>query len=150
MLFDILRMEHIAFLEELHRLESSGRSDRPRLMRDLDLKLRSHMEGEEESIYKAMLELSAGPRTLALRHEQEHLLVSMVLEMLREFDVDDEVWTARVHLFEVVLQHHFDAEENTLFPTARDHLEKQQLEIAENDYLKMREKKIMEKVSGRS
>jgi|GEM_PF-4067514 len=90
-------------------------------MDDLTLRILAHMNAEEQSIYRAFEELDAIPRSMALRHEQEHHVAKMLMNELQERVVDDEVWQAKLQVFRFLVQHHVDSEESTLFDTAKDY-----------------------------
>ena len=120
-LFGKIREEHKTLLGLVDELVGADPATHRRSLDDLTLRVLAHMNAEEQSIYQAFEALDAIPRSMALRHEQEHHVAKMLMNELQDRVVDVEVWQAKLQVFRFLVQHHVDSEESTLFDTAVDY-----------------------------
>ncbi len=94
---------------------------------NLTIMLIAHMNAEEQTIYKAFEDLDAIPRSLALRHEQEHHMAKILLNELQDRVFDNEVWSAKLQLFHSILHGHIESEERAIFDTINDHFDGEEI-----------------------
>jgi hemerythrin-like domain-containing protein len=126
-LFSKIREEHVILLGLVDDLVGADPITHRKTMDELTLRILAHMNAEEQSIYRAFEELDAIPRSVALRHEQEHHVAKMMMTELQDRIVDNEIWTAKLQVFQFVVKHHVESEEKTLFDIAQDYFNDEEI-----------------------
>lgn len=126
-LFNKIREEHAVLLGLVDDLVGADPITHRTTMDDLTLRILAHMNAEEQSIYQAFEELDAIPRSVALRHEQEHHVAKMMMTELQDRIVDNEIWMAKLQVFQFIVKHHVESEEKTMFDIARDYFNDEEI-----------------------
>lgn len=126
-LFSQIRQEHKELLNDVDRLVGANPAQHRRSVDDLTIRLLAHWNAEEQSIYQAFEELDAVPRSLALRHEQEHHVMRLLMTELQEKVYNVEVWNAKLQVFRSVAQNHVDSEERTMFDMAGEYFNDEEI-----------------------
>ena len=97
-------------------VKADTREDKEKYRQELFDALRPHIEGEDASIFKYLVEQGGEAKAGALEAMQEHHLDKLLLTELMELDVDDEVFTAKAKVLKEVNNHHLKEEEKEHFP----------------------------------
>jgi hemerythrin-like domain-containing protein len=127
-LFDRLHEDHEFFKSTLESLLETGQQDteeRTSLLEKLKSELLPHMHGEEKGFY-ALLRDHAESKMKALESMEEHHVASIVLQELDSMDKSDEVWGAKLQVFQELIEHHIREEETEVFEKARQALSENQ------------------------
>jgi hemerythrin superfamily protein len=115
---DLLKAQHEEvdhLFEQLAKREGNRRA----LFTELADKLAAHATVEEEIFYPFVMSKA----TNDLLHEgvEEHLAIKRVLADLITMDLDDEAFTAKLHVLKEQVEHHaHKEEEDKLFPRVRE------------------------------
>ncbi len=120
-IYQILKAEHVDLKKNLKEVEET--TERAVKTREEGLKkicaaLRSHAYAEEIALY-ARLEKDAALHDLLLEAKEEHKLTEMQLAQIEATPVTDEIWKAKVEVLRESLEHHFEEEEEKMFPKAK-------------------------------
>jgi hemerythrin-like domain-containing protein len=128
--------------------DSTGRSLRDGLFREMKAKLLSHSHAEQELLYRR-LEGSQHQASRDFAHEgaSEHQLVEQQLQkMSSDDDKMSEHWTADLTVLRELVDHHVDEEESTGFSCARDEFDKDELENMGIRFRRRKEELMVETV----
>ncbi len=90
--------EHKMILNTLSDISRGEPRDRRERMDDLVVLVITHMNAEEQSLYKAMEGLDTTCRSLALRHEEEHHIARYLMNEIQDEAINDEHWMAKVQV----------------------------------------------------
>jgi hemerythrin superfamily protein len=129
-------------------MESTDRSQRDGLFREMKAMLLSHSQAEQEVLYRR-LEGSQheGSRNFAHEGASEHQLVEQQLQkMSSDDDKMSEHWTADLIVLRELVDHHVDEEESTGFSCARDEFDKNELEGMGTRFRRRKEELVTETV----
>lgn len=80
--------------------------------------LRAHERIEEEIFYPALKE-HPNAKDLVLEGYQEHHVVDLIVDELKDTVENDEIWGAKFKVLKENIEHHIEEEEGEMFPTAR-------------------------------
>ncbi len=120
--FDRLREEHRQVLSMVEEMLSTTDVDWAReTYAGMTVDLLAHMEGEERALYTELLGFEAS-KTMALRSFEEHRIVRVVLEGLRDHVGTDE-GRARGMVLRSLIEQHAEREEGEVFPRAQELLD---------------------------
>jgi len=116
-IFDRLLEDHDTLRELLDRLADLWPAEstrRGQLVDALKKELDSHIEGEEQVLYPALLD---GKRTRegTLGGLEEHRAMSWLVGELLALPPDHERWAPRLAVLAQLVEHHLDQEEDELF-----------------------------------
>jgi hemerythrin superfamily protein len=128
----LLKQDHNkvkAMFEEIEALSPRSSTKRRELFEEIKTELEVHTRIEEEIFYPACRELrSKEAKELVLEANEEHGLAKMLLKQLEEVGSDDETFKAKMKVLKDVVLHHAREEEREMFTTAREYMEKEELE----------------------
>ena len=96
--------------------KAETREDKEKFRQELFDALRPHIEGEDASIFKFLVEKGGKAKDGALEAMQEHHLDKILLNELMALDVDDENFTPKAKVLREVNNHHLEEEEEEHFP----------------------------------
>lgn len=85
------------------------------ILRELDV----HTRIEEDHVYPWASALSEEMKELVEEGLEEHHVVDVLAEEIRQLDPSDEAWTAKLTVLVENVQHHAEEEEKELFPAIR-------------------------------
>lgn len=90
--------------------------------------LEAHTTIEEEIFYPETRTLSQGINETTAEGLEEHHVVQVLLDEIKELEPGSETWTAKLQVVVENVEHHADEEESELFPKIRSHSSTQQRE----------------------
>ena len=125
----LLKDDHKKVKELLEKLEKTGDGDVAE-RKDLFTRIRSEMEiheAIEEEIFYPALKQHAEAREIVLEGYEEHHVVDILLGEMTDMDPGDERWMAKAKVMKENVEHHIEEEEDDMFDTARDVLDKSTL-----------------------
>jgi hemerythrin superfamily protein len=129
-----MHMKATEFLKRQHRevmqlFKEALKADQPRqrkeLLGEIETRLALHMGIEEEIFYPAVREEAQAKKAQEQISEayEEHHVVKLVLQDLREADLSAETYTAKLTVLKELVEHHVEEEEGEMFPTAEKKLD---------------------------
>jgi hemerythrin-like domain-containing protein len=131
-------MKATEFLKRQHRdvmqlfkeaLKADGTRQRKELLGEIETRLALHMGIEEEIFYPAVREEVQAKKTQEQVAEayEEHHVVKLVLQDLREADLSAESYAAKLTVLKELVEHHVEEEEGEMFPAAEKKLGAEEL-----------------------
>ena len=111
------------------------------LFEQLKLELDAHSKAEEKVLYARIINEDA-TREITLEAEQEHRLVTQLLEELNASKNTDERWFAKFAVLKEQVEHHVKEEEKDMFRKARKVLDKEEEEKLGHLMLAQKERMI--------
>lgn len=136
---DTLKKEHGTIKDLFQKVQSeAGHKTRPfeQHWTKLCSELMGHMEGEEKTIYPALMDTDA--KELALSAIEEHSAVKMVINQLCDVSYDDEHWKPKLKLAKDLVEHHISEEEGEILPKAVKLFDAKQLEQFHKEFTGIR------------
>jgi hemerythrin superfamily protein len=117
-LFLILRKQHqemrARFKRLAHTTERQG-SSRQKLLQAMVIELVSHAWAEEQVLYQNVMDRKE-ERPDALEMIEEHRLAEREIHAMASVDPSTERWTAMMKVLTETTEHHFEEEEDKVFP----------------------------------
>lgn len=129
-LFELLQKDHDrvkGILEDLSETSEKAEKTRRTGFDRLKEELIPHMRAEEQAFYPVLKSLEE-TRELALEALEEHHVAETVLSELGSMSMTDEAWTAKLQVFQELLEHHIEEEEGEIFDQAEEVLDEDQLQ----------------------
>jgi hemerythrin-like domain-containing protein len=129
-LFELLQTDHDkvkSILDDLSETSSGARKTRESSFRKLRDELIPHLRAEEQAFYSALLEEKEA-REVALEALEEHHVAEGVLNELSSLDFSDEHWSAKLKVFQELLEHHIEEEESEVFDAAEEAFDDDQMD----------------------
>lgn len=129
-LFELLQNDHDkvkSILDDLSETSSNAHKTRESAFRKLKDELIPHMRAEERAFYSA-LEQYEEAREVALEALEEHHVAEGLLNELSSMDMSDERWSAKLKVFQELLEHHIEEEESEVFDAAEESFDDDQME----------------------
>jgi len=136
-LFSRIREEHRELLAITDALIGADPATHRKAMNELTMRITTHMNAEEQTIYQAFEELDPIPRSLAFRHEQEHHIAKFLMNELQEKVRDQDVWAAKLQVFQGIIQRHVESEERTMFDLAGDYFTDAEIQKITNEFARV-------------
>lgn len=128
-LFELLQEDHDkvrSILDDLTETSDSAQRTRESGFKKLKDTLIPHMRAEEQAFYSALQE-HAEAREVALEALEEHHVAETVLGELSDMDMHNDRWSAKLQVFQEILEHHIEEEESEVFDAAEEVFDDQQL-----------------------
>jgi hemerythrin superfamily protein len=127
-IFSMIKQDHVEFLKTLNRMgttsDSRTRGQEFALLRQ---SLLPHAKAEEVILYSVIQN-----QNTRLKAEEEHHVMERIIIDMKNIQLSDERWVAKLSVLKDVLDHHLREEESTIFRMARDRVSKTQaVEMAE-------------------
>ncbi|MGH9945174.1 MAG: hemerythrin domain-containing protein [Pyrinomonadaceae bacterium] len=126
----LLKQDHDTVEEIFEKLEPTTEravKTRQELFANLKQELDVHAH-IEESIFYPVLKQEAETREITLEGYEEHHVIKMLLSELEAAPVDTEQWAAKLKVLQENVEHHVEEEETDMFKSAREVLDKDQLD----------------------
>ena len=127
----LLKKDHKEVKKLLDELEDAETgSERRTLVERIEKEVKIHSTIEEEIFYPAFKAAVEDNEDEALFYEarEEHGLVDEIMQKLSRGDPASAEYMARCKVLSDLVRHHADEEEGEMFPCAKKHMEKEQLE----------------------
>ncbi|MGZ3781675.1 MAG: hemerythrin domain-containing protein [Pseudobdellovibrionaceae bacterium] len=118
---DLLEDEHFDEAQELFEM--------------LKTEVVAHSKAEEEVFYEPLKAIikDKHEEELPWEGEQEHHVVSLVLNELSRLELEEEEWQAKIKVLSDLINHHIEVEEDDIFDVAKNNFSDQEAEeIAQN------------------
>ncbi len=109
--------------EKVLKTSEKNFDDREPLFNEIYQELSAHADAEEKIFYP-VTEGEEKTKQLTLEAYEEHNLVKLLLEELKEMDSQSDVWMAKMKVLSEVVKHHVKEEEEELFPKAKKVIDK--------------------------
>ncbi|MEO8457232.1 MAG: hemerythrin domain-containing protein [Chloroflexota bacterium] len=133
--FTLIEQDHERFRKLFKDYEAKGdRAYKGKLeiAQTIYKELAIHETMEEEIFYPAIREHADKEGVdLVLEGFQEHHVADLIVDELRELDIEDETYDAKFKVLQENTEHHLDEEEEELFPKAKKALGDRAVEIGE-------------------
>ncbi|MDQ2865069.1 MAG: hemerythrin domain-containing protein [Candidatus Eremiobacteraeota bacterium] len=120
-----------ALLKEVDGLSDNAKATRKRLFAEIDQKLTIHAQIEETIFYPELKAAAARDKEAkqeVLEAYEEHANVKSMIQKLESTEPSDETYAAKLQVLSELVKHHVKEEEKTMFPQAKELLQKDQLE----------------------
>ncbi|MDQ3931828.1 MAG: hemerythrin domain-containing protein [Actinomycetota bacterium] len=133
---EFIRSEHEDFRGLLNRYEEVDPDDHSAkrdLVAELITVVVQHSAMEERAFYPAVREHIPELDEHIREGIEEHHVVEVIMQELKQLDATDEQFDAKVEVFAENLLHHIQEEEDELFPKIRSEMPSQQLEGLADD-----------------
>lgn len=140
-LFEMLQEDHEkikSILDDLTETTEDALKTRETQFRKLQEELLPHMRGEEQALYPKLKALKE-TKELALEALEQHHAAEMVLTELNALALDDEVWSAKLKVFQEMLEHHIEEEEGEVFDRAEEVMDEKQLQDIMQQIMRVKE-----------
>jgi iron-sulfur cluster repair protein YtfE (RIC family) len=108
----------LAWFARFAQMKSAG-AQKASLVARICTELERHTQVEEEIVYPS-LRAAIGDAALMDKALVEHDSAKALIEQLRDMRVGDAQYDAKVMVLGDYLRHHFDEEQNVIFPKARE------------------------------
>jgi hypothetical protein len=127
-IFSIIKQDHVEFLNTLNRMgttsDSRTRGQEFALLRQ---SLLPHAKAEEVILYSVIQN-----QNTRLKAQEEHHVMERIIIDMKNIQLSDERWAAKLSVLKDMFDHHLREEESAIFKMARDRVSKSQaLEMAE-------------------
>ena len=116
-----------SIIDDLSETSSGAQKTRENSFKKLKDELIPHLRAEEQAFYSA-LEQYEEAREVALEALEEHHVAEGVLNELSSMDITDERWSAKLKVFQELLEHHIEEEESEVFDAAEESFDDEQME----------------------
>jgi hemerythrin-like domain-containing protein len=129
-LFELLQADHDkikSILDDLSETSSHAQKTRESSFKKLRDELIPHLRAEEQAFYSALEQYEEG-REVALEALEEHHVAEGVLNELSSMEISDERWSAKLKVFQELLEHHIEEEESEVFDAAEESFDDDQME----------------------
>lgn len=131
-IFDQLKKEHEEVKALIKKAEDAEVSDRESRLRAIEKELVPHARAEERVLYNVLNERAdeSEEETIDLINEafDEHAKVDEIMGELKNMEVDDEAWLAKLDELKEHLEHHIEEEESEVFSKAKNLLSSDEVE----------------------
>lgn len=135
-------MDAIRFLKSQHKevnalfkdvaaLSDSAKASRKKLFTQIDQALTVHAEIEEKIFYPELKAAAARDKEAkqeVLEAYEEHANVKAMIAKLENTEPSDETYAAKLQVLMELVKHHVKEEETTMFPQAKELLDKDELD----------------------
>jgi len=130
----------IAHHEEMRKLVKEVKKDSTKfifLKKHLDV----HQELEEDLLL-SKLHTKEKIKDESLESQEEHVILNFALLDLADFPKDNERWMVKFKVFEEILAHHLNEEEEELFPEAEKIMDKKELNDLGAKFEQLKEQRL--------
>ncbi len=138
--FDLLVKDHKkvkGIISELMETASNAKKSRLNLLEELESEIVLHEKIEESILYPA-LKGSSSTKELTLEAYQEHHVVDILLNELKDPNISPSEFKAKLTVLQENLEHHIQEEEGQLFPKASELLTASKLDKLATDMKEMK------------
>lgn len=121
---ELLRSDHDTVRGLFQQFESAKESGDSSQMAELQQQifheLEVHTAIEEEVFYPTARQVGGEAEELVFEGVEEHHVVDVLMDEIRELDPSDEAWAAKMTVLIENVEHHAEEEEEELFPKLRE------------------------------
>lgn len=96
----------------------------------------------EEDLLLSVLNKKEDVKDESLESQEEHLVLNFLLLDLADFPKDNHRWKIKLGVFEEILNHHLEEEEEDLFPEAEEKLDEETLVKLGTRFSDLKEKRL--------
>lgn len=96
----------------------------------------------EEDLLLSKLHTKKDIKDESLESQEEHVILNLALLGLADFPKDNSRWMVKFKVFEEILDHHLEEEEEDLFPDAEKLLDKKELEELGNQFAELKKQRL--------
>jgi hemerythrin-like domain-containing protein len=100
---------------------------RAALLHEIGVKLTAHEKIEEDIFYPA-LKSHPKAKDIVLEGYQEHHVVDLIMDELKDLDENDETWGPKFSVMKENIEHHIEEEEGDMFTKARSAFSAEELD----------------------
>lgn len=147
----LLKKDHDTVRELFKKYEKLGdraTASKQRLFEEIQQELEIHAKIEEEIFYPAVREArSKEAQEIVLEAIEEHNVVKTLLGEISDLTPEAEEYDAKVTVLQENVEHHADEEEKDMFPEAKKHLSKKELEQLGTE-MEERKETLKEEMTG--
>jgi len=147
----LLKKDHETVRELFKKYEKLGdraTASKQRVFEEIQQELEIHSKIEEEIFYPAVRGArSKEAQEIVLEAIEEHNVVKTLLEEISDLTPEAEEYDAKVTVLQENVEHHADEEEKDMFPEAKKHLSKEELERLGTE-MEARKETLKEEVTG--
>lgn len=139
-IFELLKKDHRQ-VETLFA-EIEGTDDSKKLQKffnQLYKELSLHAEAEDITFYPAMREYEETEEFLE-EAEEEHVEARVMLEEIKSLKPTSAEFKAKISKLKSAIQHHVEEEENEVFPTVRECMSDEELDLLASEFKKAKSK----------
>jgi hemerythrin superfamily protein len=130
----LIKRDHQTVKALFRKFESTeSRDERQKLGQEIIEELSVHAAIEEQLIYPMLRERDLGRDESVLNALEEHHAVKLTLAELDKMNVDDERYSAKMHVVQESVEMHIEEEEKSLLPRLEELLEDQERESLANE-----------------
>jgi hypothetical protein len=152
-LFEILKKDHQELMGMLDKMTETSEAQyhkREDLLKQIKQEIIPHMRAEEKAFYSVLKENDES-KDDALEAIEEHHAGELILAELEKMSKQDESWHAKSSVFQEIISHHIEEEEDKIFKDAEKVISHDQMGMILENFQKEKEK-IKEKalVHGRT
>lgn len=134
-IFSVIKQDHLEFFKTLNRMESTSDSrTRGQEFALLRQSLLPHAKAEEVILFSVIQN-----RNTRLKAEEEHHVIERIIIDMKNIQLSDERWAAKLSVLKDILDHHLREEESSIFKMARGLVSKNQAVEMANRFLAMRQ-----------
>ena len=147
-IFNFIEQDHQKVMElfqQLHKAKGSAKN-RQQLFTRLKEELESHTYAEEQVFYPALQE-SDELHDMVLDAQEDHRLVSELLEELASASETDEEWDEKFQELQENVEGHVQDEESEFFEAARQLLSTEQEKKLAEDWQRVKQQQTMARAS---
>jgi hemerythrin-like domain-containing protein len=138
--YDTLKKEHQAVKGIIQQIRQ-GKGNAENLLSRLQQELSVHMNGEEKLFYSILSE-NESAKEKAFEACEEHHVARTVLQELQDLPTDNERWMAKLQVFQEILEHHIEEEENEIFEVAQEVISREQENRIASQYEEMKQQQM--------
>jgi hemerythrin-like domain-containing protein len=147
-IFGFIEQDHqkvTGLFQQLHKAKGSGKN-RQHLFAQLKEELEFHTHTEEQVFYPALQE-SDELHDMVLDAQEDHRLVSEMLEELASTSETDEEWDEKLEALQENIEGHVEDEESELFEAARQLFSPEQARRLAEDWQRVKQEQTMDRAS---
>ena len=138
--FQMLKEDHVEVKGILGELvETKKTKKREELFTALRIALVPHMKAEESTFYTPLC-AKKDAREDAMEGVEEHHVSELVLKELEKMPKDEDQWSAKIKVFQELVEHHIKDEEKKVFKSAKKAFKKSEIEDIMKKFDKEKEK----------
>jgi hypothetical protein len=140
-------MKNKTITKALHEHHDEMRKLVEEIKKDADkfILLKKHLDVHhelEEDLLLSKLHKKKDIKDESLESQEEHVILNQALISLDDFPKDNQRWMVKFKVFEEILDHHLEEEEEDLFPDAEKILDKKELNDLGRQFTELKEKRL--------
>ncbi|AFM27127.1 hemerythrin domain-containing protein [Desulfomonile tiedjei] len=134
-IFSVIKQDHSEFLKTLNRMEhASDPRTRGQEFTFLRQSLLPHAKAEEVILFSVIQN-----QNTRLKAEEEHYIMERIIIDMKNTQLVDERWPAKLSVLKDILDRHLREEENSIFKMVKDFVSKNQAAEMANRFVAMKQ-----------